>query len=66
MALPVNTGFGIRVGGRDTGISFPNAADAVGGALRLLARGHRSVEVFDRVSGSIVGHLIGTRPPRDL
>jgi hypothetical protein len=54
----VNTGFGIRVDGRDTGISFPNLGEAQGGAIRLCAHGYLSVEIFDRASGTIVQHVI--------
>lgn len=56
---PLNvTGFGIRVDDRDTGISFPSISDAKGGAGRLFAHGYKRVEIFDRVSGSIVEHVI--------
>ena len=55
---PVNTGFGIRVDGRDTGISFPRVAEAEGGARQLFAHGYKRVEIFDRVSGNIVAHVI--------
>jgi len=60
MASPVqqaSMGFGIRVDGRDVGISFPSIPDAEVGADRLFAHGYTKIEIFDRVSGGIVKHV---------
>jgi hypothetical protein len=56
--VPIMSGFGVRVDGRDTGISFPRVADARGGTHRLLAHGYQRVEIFDRESGRVIEHVI--------
>lgn len=56
---PINMrGFGVCVDGRDTGISFPSVAEAQGGAHRLFAHGYRRVDIFDRVTGNVVEHVV--------
>lgn len=54
---PEGIGFGIRVEGRDTGITFPTLADAEGGANQLLAHGYAQIAIFDRVSGRVIDHV---------
>ena len=56
-AQQVNLGFGIRVDGRDVGISFPSIPDAEGGADRLFAHGYTKIEIFERVSGGTIKHV---------
>lgn len=46
--------FGIRIDGRDLGISFRSLADARVDGRLLSARGYRNVLIFDRVSCEIV------------
>jgi len=52
-----STRFGIRVDGRDVGITFSSAPDAEGGADRLFAHGYKKIEIFDRASGSVIKHV---------
>jgi hypothetical protein len=54
---PEGIGFGIRVDGRDTGITFPTISDAEGGAHQLLAHGYKEITIFDRVSGRAINHV---------
>jgi hypothetical protein len=51
---PESSGFGVRVDGRDAGISFAKYADAEGAANRLFADGYRHIEIFDRPSGRVI------------
>ena len=48
---------GIRVDGRDVGITFSSAPDAEGGAGQLFAHGYQKIEIFDRASGSVIKHV---------
>lgn len=57
LARPLAVGFGIRVDGRDAGISFSSVADAEGGAQRLSAQGYKHVDIFERMSGRIVEYV---------
>jgi hypothetical protein len=54
---PEGIGFGIRVDGRDAGITFPTMRDAEGGADELLAHGYTQITIFDRVSGRVINHV---------
>jgi|HubBroStandDraft_6_1064221.scaffolds.fasta_scaffold414996_2 hypothetical protein len=54
---PEGIGFGIRVDGRDAGITFPTISDAEGGATQLLAHGYTQITIFDRVSGRVIDHV---------
>lgn len=49
--------FGIRVNGRDPGVSFSTVTEALSNAS-LLAQRHGSVEIYDRRTGRIVQHVI--------
>lgn len=51
---PGETGCGLRVDGRDIGISFGGIPDAEGAASQLVAHGYRQIEIFDRASGRII------------
>jgi len=51
---PGETGCGLRVDGRDIGISFGGVPDAEGAASQLVAHGYRQIEIFDRASGRII------------
>jgi hypothetical protein len=57
LARPLAVGFGIRVDGRDAGISFSTVADAEGGAHRLSAQGYKQVDIFERLSGRVVEYV---------
>ena len=50
MTTLVTLGFGIRVGGHDTGITYPTLRDAEDGADRLFAHGYKQVEIFRRMT----------------
>jgi len=54
---PESIGFGIRVDGRDAGITFPTISDAEGGASQLIAHGYAQITIFDRVSGRVINHV---------
>lgn len=49
-------GFGIRVNGRDVGMTFATAAEAHDSAVRLRSHRFKSVIVFDRRSGLAIAH----------
>ncbi len=51
---PEGIGYGIRVDGRDPGITFPTIEDAEGGAGALIAQGYAQITIFDRVSGRVI------------
>lgn len=50
MTTLVTLGFGIRVGGHDTGITYPTVHDAEEGADRLFAHGYKQIEIFRRMT----------------
>ncbi|HEY3916311.1 MAG TPA: hypothetical protein VGL83_00885 [Stellaceae bacterium] len=56
------TGFGIRVEGRDVGMTFATASDAHDSAARLAQPAFKSVIVFDRLSGKAVERRAPPRP----
>ena len=53
MTMQVTLGFGIRVSGHDTGITFPTLRDAEDGADRLFAHGYKQVEIFRRMTEQV-------------
>lgn len=56
MPLPKTgaAGFGIRVDGRDVGMTFATPSDAHDSAARLASPRFKSVIVFDRRSGTAI------------
>jgi hypothetical protein len=53
----VNRKLGIRADGGDPGISFTSVDDALDNARRLIGRGYKSAEVFDRLMGQVLRRL---------
>jgi hypothetical protein len=48
---------GIRVDGRDVGISLESVCDAESAAAKLCAHGFGRIEIFDRASGRILRYV---------
>lgn len=54
-------GFGIRVNGRDVGMTFATPAEAHESAARLRSHRFKSVIVFDRRSGMAIARATASR-----
>ncbi len=50
-------GFGLRIEGRDLGMSFATMLDAKESATKLACEGYGKIAIFERLSGRVVEHV---------